>query len=132
MTVHEFGGEPEATRRNTWAAARRGLRGACPSCGAAGLFRRYLKVRDACTKCGTDLTPFRADDGPAYMTIFTVGHIVVPLMVLLERMSSPPTWVHVALWTPLLIGLSLAFLPLFKGAMVGIQWAHDIKSDERR
>ena len=44
------------------------LRGAmlkCPACGIGALFRRYLKVADACPHCGESLHHHRADDAPA-------------------------------------------------------------------
>jgi uncharacterized protein (DUF983 family) len=77
-----------------------------------------------CTGCGTELHHHRADDAPPYFTILAVGHIVVPAMLLLERMVEPPSWVHTVLWLPLVLVLSLALLPRIKGALIGFQWAH--------
>ena len=56
-----------------------GLRGRCPACGTGRLFRRFMKVADACESCGEPLHHHRADDFPAYLVIVVVGHIVVPL-----------------------------------------------------
>ena len=36
---------------------------------------------------------------------------------------SPPTWIQMAIWLPLTLGLTLALLPLIKGAVIGVQWA---------
>jgi uncharacterized protein (DUF983 family) len=101
----------------------RGLRGACPACGAGKLFRAYLKVQDQCPACGEALHHHRADDAPPYFTILIVGHIVVPFTLWLETTHTPPYWVHFALWIPLIVGLCLALLPVVKGAVVGWQWA---------
>ena len=68
-----------------WTALRRGWRGRCPRCGEGALFGRFLKMRSHCPACGLALEPFRADDAPAYFTIFAVGHIVVPLVLVVER-----------------------------------------------
>ena len=57
----------------------RGLRGQCPNCGEGRLFRKFVKVADACDRCGEDFHHHRADDFPAYLVIILVGHIVVPL-----------------------------------------------------
>nr|WP_051357150.1 DUF983 domain-containing protein [Azorhizobium doebereinerae] len=101
----------------------RGARGRCPKCGVGALFTRYLKVADHCPACGEAFYHHRADDAPPYMTILIVGHIVVPLLVLVEEMYRPEVWIHLVIWMPLTLGLSLALLPVTKGALVGLQWA---------
>ena len=102
------------------------LRGAarkCPACGVGAMFRRYLKVADACPHCGEELHHHRADDAPAYFTIVIVGHIVVGLVLAVEMAYRPALWVHAALWLPLTVILTLVLLPSVKGALVGLQWA---------
>ena len=110
--------------RDGRAALIRGFRGQCPNCGRGRMFRKFLKVADRCTVCGEDLHHQRADDAPAYFVIMIVGHIVVPIVLAVELAFAPPYWVHVALWLPLLLGLSLALLQPVKGAIVGWQWSH--------
>ena len=102
----------------------RGLRGRCPHCGEGRLFRAFLKVADHCPACGEALHHQRADDAPAYFVILIVGHIVVPLALAVETAFAPSYWVHVVLWLPLTLGLSLALLQPIKGALVAWQWAH--------
>jgi uncharacterized protein (DUF983 family) len=117
--------EPHLQPKRDWGLAlRRGVLCKCPACGTGAAFAGYLRVTPACTSCGTPLDEFRADDAPPYFTIFLVGHIVVPLMLILERAYSPPTWVHMTLWLPLIVVLSLALLRPIKGAMLGLLWAH--------
>lgn len=65
----------------------------------------------------------QADDAPPYFTIVIVGHIIVPLILLLEKMQQPPYWLHMVLWLPLTVCLTLWLLPKIKGALVGLQWA---------
>ena len=101
----------------------RGARLACPACGRGRMFHRYLKVVDNCSVCSTALHHQQADDAPPYMTIFIVGHIVVPLLLVVERGYSPPEWVHAVLWLPLTLVLALSILPVTKGALVALQWA---------
>jgi uncharacterized protein (DUF983 family) len=117
--------EPDGFRspRVAWRAMLRGLALRCPNCARAPLFARYLKVRDACPMCGEELFHHRADDAPAYFTIFIVGHIIIAGFLGVHRAFNPPDWVHFALWVPLTIVLSLALLPRVKGAIVGLQWA---------
>ncbi|MFC3677218.1 DUF983 domain-containing protein [Ferrovibrio xuzhouensis] len=104
-------------------AMRRGWRGRCPQCGHGRMFRSYLKVNDNCPACGLQLSMHRADDAPPYFTILIVGHIIVPLMLVLEQEFHPAEWVHMVLWLPLTLILSLTLLPRIKGTLIGLQWA---------
>ena len=106
----------------------RGLTNRCPNCGEGRLYARYLKVEHECEACGHHLAAYPADDGPAYFTILIVGHIVIPGMLLLEQIEHPPSWVHVTLWVPLTLALTLLLLPRIKGAVIGFQWAQRIRS----
>jgi uncharacterized protein (DUF983 family) len=103
-------------------AVLRGLLGRCPNCGRGRMFNRFLKVADHCPACGEDLFHQRADDFPAYLVIVLVGHIVVPLVLLVETEYAPPMWVGIAVWPPLTLGLALAFIQPIKGAIVALQW----------
>ena len=104
-------------------AMRRGWRERCPQCGRGRMYRSYLKVNDRCPECGLELAGHRADDAPPYFTILIVGHIIVPLMLVLEQEMHPAEWVHMVLWLPLTLILSLTLLPRIKGALIGLQWA---------
>ncbi len=101
----------------------RGMRLACPACGAGRLFRKYLKVADHCPSCGEAMHHQRADDAPAYFTMFVVCHIVVAGILTAEKALAPSVAVHLAIWLPLTIALSLTLLPAVKGALIGLQWA---------
>ncbi|WP_372002465.1 DUF983 domain-containing protein [Tistrella mobilis] len=109
----------EPVRPGFWRALRRGFARRCPRCGEAPAFAGYLKVRDHCDHCGEALDSYRADDAPPYFTIFLVGHIVVPLMLWVEKDWMPDLWVHVLLWIPLSLILTFLFLPRIKGAVLG-------------
>jgi len=100
----------------------RGFRGRCPACGEGRLFRAFVKVADRCNVCGEDLHHHRADDFPAYLTIFLVGHLVVPLAMFIEIAYMPSYWLHAIVWTPLVIGLSVGLLQPIKGTIVALQW----------
>jgi uncharacterized protein (DUF983 family) len=110
-------------KRNVWSALKRGFRGRCPRCGEGKLFRAFLKVDDHCSVCGLDYTPHRADDLPAYLVIIIVGHIVVPLALMIESNYSPPVALQLAIYLPLTLVASLLLLQPVKGAVVGVQWA---------
>ena len=112
-----------AEKRDVWTALKRGFRCRCPRCGQGKLFRAFLKVDDACSACGLDFSPHRADDLPAYLVIVIVGHIVVPLALMIETNYSPPVALQLAIYLPLTLILSLVLLQPVKGAVVGMQWA---------
>ena len=95
----------------------------CPHCGEGRLFGRFLKVADRCDACGEEYNHHRADDLPAYLVIFIVGHIVVGAFMGAERMFELSTWQHLAIWTPLTVVSTIALLQPVKGAVVGLQWA---------
>jgi uncharacterized protein (DUF983 family) len=110
--------------RSAWDAVLKGFAQTCPDCGRGRLFGKYLKVNPECPQCGAMLHNHRADDAPPYFTILAVGHIIVPGMLMLEKLVEPPSWVQSALWVPLTLVLSLLLLPRIKGALIGFQWAH--------
>jgi uncharacterized protein (DUF983 family) len=100
-----------------------GIRCKCPACGTGKLYDSYLKVVAVCTNCGEELHHQRADDAPPYFTMFIVGHIVIGGLLVLEQTLAPATWVHLVIWLPLTLFLSLWLLPKVKGGLVGLQWA---------
>jgi uncharacterized protein (DUF983 family) len=110
-------------KRDVWSAMKRGFTGRCPRCGEGKIFRAYLKVADSCSVCGQDFTGHRADDLPAYLVIVVVGHIVVPIALMIETNFSPPVALQLAIYLPLTLVASLLLLQPVKGAVVGLQWA---------
>ena len=110
-------------KRNLGQAIRRGLFGRCPNCGQGKLFRKFLKVNDECPVCHEELRHHRADDAPAYLVILIVGHIVVPLALLVEKLYQPPHWLAFSIWLPLTLLMSLVLLQPIKGVVNGWQWA---------
>jgi uncharacterized protein (DUF983 family) len=112
-----------AEKRDVWTSIKRGFRGRCPRCGEGKLFRAFLKVDNNCSVCDLDFTPHRADDLPAYLVIVIVGHIVVPIALMIETNYSPPVALQLAIYLPITLFASLALLQPVKGAVVGMQWA---------
>lgn len=120
-----FGGEEPTARpeRSVSDAIKNGLRSRCPKCGTGHLFWRFVKPVDRCEVCGEDLSHQRADDLPAYLDVVVVGHLVVGAFVMVESVTTWPTWAHMAVWTPLTLLLAILFLQPLKGAVIGLQWA---------
>ena len=104
-------------------ALLRGWRRRCPNCGAGPMMRGYLKVRDACPVCGEDLHHQRADDGPAYLTILIVGHLMAPTLLWAFVTWRPDPTTLFTIFAVGTVALSLFLLPRLKGALVALQWA---------
>lgn len=104
-------------------ALLRGWRCRCPACGSGPMLRGYLKVRDNCPVCGEALHHHRADDGPAYLTILIVGHIMAPTILWAFIKFRPDPLLLTAIFSVGTVALSLWLLPRMKGVMVAIQWS---------
>jgi uncharacterized protein (DUF983 family) len=101
-------------------AMSRGLHGRCPSCGQGRLFCGFLRVVPECEHCRAPLGLARADDAPPYFTILIVGHIVIPAMLIWQKIGDPPLWLLSVVFLPLTLALSLGLLRPIKGAIVGL------------
>ncbi len=112
-----------AADRQLLPALRRGWRRRCPACGSGHLMRGYLALRPTCTVCDEGLHHARADDGPAYLTILIVGHLMAPLMLWYFTTFRPAPMVMATLFCIGCTALSLYLLPRIKGMIVGFQWS---------
>jgi uncharacterized protein (DUF983 family) len=115
--------KPQA-KRDLWRAMRRGAAGRCPACGRGAMFTSYLKVAPHCPACGEDLSHHRADDAPPYVVISIVGHVVVFGIMIAEAAFETFSYgLHLMIWPPVALAMSLAMLQPVKGALIGLQWA---------
>ena len=111
-------------------AIGRGLLGRCPACGKSHLFNGFLRVVAECTNCGAPLGLARADDAPPYITILITGHVVVPLLFMVDRMGEPSMLVMSAIFLPLTFFMALGLLRPIKGGTVGLMLTLNmLKSD---
>jgi uncharacterized protein (DUF983 family) len=113
-------------QRDLWPALAKGWRRKCPNCGNGKLLHSYLKVNDTCDGCGQELHHHRADDGPAYLTILIVGHIMAPSLLAVFTTWRPEPMTLFTIFAVGCIALSLYLLPRLKGAVVGFQWARQM------
>jgi uncharacterized protein (DUF983 family) len=122
---------PSPSRPSRPICILRGLNRRCPCCGRGRLLRDYLKPVDRCSDCGEAFGHMRADDFPPYLTIFIVGHLVVPLVLLAHRWGMPPA-LEIALWLPATAALTLLLLPRCKGAVIGLMWSLALTGEEKQ
>lgn len=109
---------------------KRGLKYRCPNCGEGRLFARYLKVNPECPACGHDLSQYRADDGPAYLTILLVGHLIVAPAFFFPIMWETSPWIMVPAALTALTAAVLILLPRIKGGFIGLLWANRVTKDQ--
>ncbi|MBU0860895.1 MAG: DUF983 domain-containing protein, partial [Alphaproteobacteria bacterium] len=64
------------------------------------------------------------DDGPAYLTILIVGHLLAPILIYSFVEFRPDPLLLATIFTVGTVALSLFLLPRLKGLVVGIQWAN--------
>lgn len=87
------------------------------------MLKGYLQVRDTCPVCGEAMYHHRADDGPAYLTILIVGHLMAPSILIVFTAFRPEPMVLFTGFAIACVALSLYLLPRLKGLMVAFQWA---------
>ncbi len=109
--------------RPVMAAVAKGVRGRCPNCGTGALFKSGLKITDNCSHCHEELFHHRADDLPAYLNIFIVGHIVVAATMLIMDSKILGLWPLVTLSAASAVLLAIVLMRPLKGLVVGAQWA---------
>ena len=105
-----------------WRAMTRGVIGRCPRCGQGRLFRAFLKPVDQCGCCDQDWSHQRADDFPAYASLFITGHLVAPPAVHLARDSSISSAMAAAIILTITAALAVGLLQPCKGAIIAVQW----------
>lgn len=115
-----------SAERERLPAMLRGWRGKCPNCGFGPLLKSYLKVNRDCAVCRQEFYHHRADDGPAYLTILIVGHLMAPLLLIVFIKWRPEPLTLFTLFAVGCVGISLYLLPRLKGAMIGFQWAREL------
>ncbi len=110
-------------QKESWLeSVARGFRRCCPCCGTRGMFCGYLSVSPACRRCGLAFEAIRSDDIAPYFTVLIVGHLIVPLLLIVEQRAAPPVELMLAIFLPLTLALTLMLLPFVKGAVMGAIW----------
>ncbi|MBX9614290.1 MAG: DUF983 domain-containing protein [Caulobacteraceae bacterium] len=100
---------------------RAGLLCRCPNCGRGRLFSGFLQVVSACAVCGFDFTRLNTGDGAAIFVMQIAGGLVVFTALFVEIAYAPPMWLHLVVFLPLVLGLSLGLMRPGKGVMIALQ-----------
>ena len=101
-------------------ALGRGVIGRCPACGQTHLFAGFLRIVSECASCHAPLGTARADDAPPYFVILITGHIVIPAMLLTQKLGDPSDMQMAAIFLPLTLVMALGLLRPVKGAVLAV------------
>lgn len=103
-----------------------GVKGLCPACEKASLFRSNfsLELKDKCEVCGLDFSKNDSGDGPAVFLIFILSFSLVPLAWIVELILSPALWIHAVLWGSIALALTLGSLRPLKAYIIALQYKH--------
>jgi uncharacterized protein (DUF983 family) len=116
---------------STQNALIRGALGRCPACGQGRLLHHYLKIVDHCSACGEPYGHFRADDAAPWLTILVVGHLTVPVILLVEESVQLPLWQALSIYVPTVVLLTLGLLPRCKGIILALLWVTKAEGSEK-
>jgi uncharacterized protein (DUF983 family) len=94
----------------------------CPRCGNGRLFSGYLTVKPTCSACGLDYSFIDTGEGPAVLVMLVVGFVVIGSALWLDGLFNMPVWLHLFIWLPVSVILSLILLRKMKGVMIALQY----------
>ena len=86
----------------------------------------FLKVGERCGVCRLVYSFADAGDGPAVFVILIIGFLAVGLALWMEVNLVPPPWLHLLLWIPLTVILSLGSLSLIKSVLITMQYRNKV------
>ena len=101
--------------------AKAALFGLCPKCGAKTMFAGTARFADRCGKCGLDYSSFNVGDGPAALLTMVIGAFVIFLAIMVDAAFRPQFWVHVIIWVPFTVAITVLSLRVAKGALLALE-----------
>lgn len=101
-----------------------GLKSRCPRCGTGDLFKGYMSLKPKCSACGLDYSFVDTGEGPAVLVMLVVGFLILGAALWLDAQVSMSVWLHILIWVPLAIILSLVLLRKMKAVMIALQYRH--------
>lgn len=105
-----------------WRCILRGLKGLCPQCGKGLLFYKYLKQVKVCDVCHHPWGGIRADDGPAWMTMMLILHLLIPFFIFLTKIEGISDFLLIGILLIVAFILSLIVLPKAKAFFITMIW----------
>jgi uncharacterized protein (DUF983 family) len=79
---------------------------------------------DTCPGCGLDYRAFNVGDGPVVFLTLGIGALITALALWVEFTFEPGLLVHVLLWVPLTLLLTVLALRVAKGLLLALEYRH--------
>ena len=98
-------------------------------CGQGSLFCGLLTVVTRCPICDFSFESHDAGDGPVFFAISISAIVVTLLAVWVELAYAPPMWMHLVLWSVVILLLSIGILRVSTAALIGLQYRHERKDE---
>ena len=86
------------------------------------LFRKWLKPVERCEHCRQDWSVQQADDFPAYIGIFVVGHLLAPVVIAMIGGAGMSAALTLAIILPVALIMLIAMLQPTKGGVIAVLW----------
>jgi uncharacterized protein (DUF983 family) len=77
---------------------------------------------DRCSGCGLDYDKFNVGDGPVVFLTLGIGALVTALALWVEFTFEPGLLVHVVLWIPFTLALTVLALRVAKGWLLALEF----------
>ena len=85
------------------------------------MFAGTARFADRCGKCGLDYSSFNVGDGPAALLTMVIGAFVIFLAIMVDAAFRPQFWVHVIIWVPFTVAITVLSLRVAKGALLALE-----------
>ena len=98
------------------------LYGLCPNCSYKSVFIKYICLMDTCPNCSIRLDSERVGDGAAWFAMIITSILVGFGALILEINFHPKLWLHIVIWTPAILLLSIIILRPFKALLLCLSY----------
>jgi uncharacterized protein (DUF983 family) len=110
---------------------RRGVARRCPVCGRGRIFCSLLRLRRTCDGCGwlVEREPGTVTGSMYLVSVLSLGFAALVFLAG-WLLTDWPAWLQVAVGAPLIALVSLAALPVSRGAWVALEYYTDVRTGE--
>ncbi|WP_324870158.1 DUF983 domain-containing protein [Sphingomonas psychrotolerans] len=88
------------------------------------MFRNFVAFADICPDCELDYRAFNVGDGPVVFLTLGIGALITALALWVEFSFEPGLLIHVLLWVPLTLLLTVLALRVAKGLLLALEYRH--------
>ena len=86
----------------------------CPKCFKQKIFKKFLQLNEKCNICGLEFYKIDIGDSAIWFSMLLTSIILGVGVLFLEMNFHPSFYVHILVWVPCSIFLSIIFLRFFK------------------